>query len=218
MRPLPVAAGNGCGRSRRLDGPWYCSSAIRGVIFFGSVRAEAPLGAHHGTIRHYRATQGWTRWKCGTASLQRVAPVASTGAAQPQEVAFSYRTSCCFATPVVPTGASASVSVRGQRGESPLQVDALRLVADRNCVAARRGGEQREANGQSATQVNSIRPARAASLLAKGEAQTGVSRMSPALRGSVSKRWGSRGGGWRRNGRKARHMKQRDLRGPDGRS
>jgi hypothetical protein len=47
-------------------------------------------------------------------------------------------------------------------------------VADRNCVAARRGGEYREANGWSATQVNSIRPDATASLLASGEAQTVV--------------------------------------------
>ena len=111
---------------------------------------------------------------------------------------------------------SASVSVPGQRGASPLQVDALRPVTDGNCVAARRGGKQPEVNDQSATQVNSIRPARAASPLAKGEAQTGANRMPPTLRGSVSKRWGGRGGGRRRNGPKARHMKQRDLPGPDG--
>ena len=112
--------------------------------------------------------------------------------------------------------ASASVSVPGQRGASPLQVDALRPVTEGNCVAARRGGKQPEVNDQSATQVNSIRPARAASPLAKGEAQTGANRLPPTLRGSVSKRWGGRGGGWRRNGPKARHMKQRDLPGPDG--
>jgi hypothetical protein len=40
-----------------------------------------------------------------------------------------------------------------------------------NCVAARRGGEQLEVNDQSVTQVNSIRPAVVASLLASGEAQ-----------------------------------------------
>src|SRR3954454_15349827 len=76
-------------------------------------------------------------------------------------------------------------------------------------------GKQPEVNGQSATQVNSIRPSRAASLQAKGEAQTGTSRMPPTLRGSVSKRWGGRGGGWSRNGRTALHTTQRDLRGPD---
>src|SRR3990172_8595826 len=43
-------------------------------------------------------------------------------------------------------------------------------VADRNCVAARRGGEHREANGRSVTQVNSIRPVVVASLLGNGEA------------------------------------------------
>ena len=34
-----------------------------------------------------------------------------------------------------------------QGGASPLQVNLLRPVADRNCVAARWGGEQRKANG-----------------------------------------------------------------------
>ena len=34
-----------------------------------------------------------------------------------------------------------------QGGASPLQVNLLRPVANRNCVAARRGGEQRKANG-----------------------------------------------------------------------
>ena len=68
---------------------------------------------------------------------------------------------------------STSVSVFCQKGGSPFQVDALRLVAERNCVAARRGGEYREANDQSATYVNSIRPGVSASLLPIGEAQTG---------------------------------------------
>src|SRR3954471_18125141 len=111
--------------------------------------------------------------------------------------------------------ACASVSVRGQGGASPPQVDALRPVTDGNRVAARRGGKQPEVNGQSATQVNSIRPSRVASLQANGEAQTGASRMPPTLRGSVSKRWEGRGGGWRRNGPTAMHTTQRDLPGPD---
>src|SRR5215831_11799596 len=34
-----------------------------------------------------------------------------------------------------------------QGGASPLQVNLQRPVADRNCVVARRGGEQRKANG-----------------------------------------------------------------------
>jgi hypothetical protein len=114
------------------------------------------------------------------------------------------------------TSVGASASVPGQRGASPLQVDVLRPVTEGNCVAARRGGEQPEVNDQSATRVNSIRPSRAASLPTNGEAQTGASRVPPALRGSVLKRWGGRGGGWRRNGPKARYMKQRDPRGPEG--
>jgi hypothetical protein len=45
---------------------------------------------------------------------------------------------------------SAPVSVFGPRGASPLQACTLRPVTERNCVAARRGGEQREVNEQSA--------------------------------------------------------------------
>ncbi len=58
-----------------------------------------------------------------------------------------------------------------QRGESPCREEVWLLVAEGNCVAARRGGEQPEANDSSATQVNSIRPVALASLLGKGETQ-----------------------------------------------
>ena len=58
---------------------------------------------------------------------------------------------------------------------SRVQVPVRRLefetVADRNCVAVKRGGEHREAKGRSETQVNSIRPVVAASLLDSGEAE-----------------------------------------------
>ncbi len=40
-------------------------------------------------------------------------------------------------------------SACGQRGVSPLQVNALRPVTKCNCVAKRRGGEQQEVNDQS---------------------------------------------------------------------
>ena len=72
--------------------------------------------------------------------------------------------------------------------------------------------------------TNSIRPIAAASLLAKGEAQDAESRDEamgagqPAARGKF--RWtnqtgppGAAKGGWRRNGRKVLHVKQRDLSG-----
>ncbi len=36
-----------------------------------------------------------------------------------------------------------------QKGESPFQANVLRPVVERNCVAARPGGEQRETNDQS---------------------------------------------------------------------
>ena len=118
--------------------------------------------------------------------------------------------------PARQVGPSASVSVFGQRGASPFRAYALRPVTEGNCVAARRGGKQLEVNDQSVTQVNSIRPCQSASLLGNGEARTGVIRKPTTLKGSVRKRSWGWWGGWRRNGRKARHMKQRDLSGPTG--
>ena len=55
------------------------------------------------------------------------------------------------ATPWIPAfaGMSAPESVRGRRGESPLQVNALRPVTERNCVTVKWGGEQREVKSQS---------------------------------------------------------------------
>jgi hypothetical protein len=67
--------------------------------------------------------------------------------------------------------ASAPVKVEDKRGVSPRREEVWPFVAEGNCVAARRGGEQPEANDPSATQVNSIRPVALASLLAQGEAQ-----------------------------------------------
>ena len=58
-----------------------------------------------------------------------------------------------------------------QRGASPRREEVWLLKAEGNCVAARRGGEQLDANGSSATQVNSIRPVIATSLLGKGEVE-----------------------------------------------
>ena len=67
--------------------------------------------------------------------------------------------------------ASAPVKFMYQRGASPRREEVWLLEAEGNCVAARRGGEQPEANGSSATQVNSIRPVIATSLLGKGEVE-----------------------------------------------
>ena len=105
----------------------------------------------------------------------------------------------------------AFASVFGQRGVSPFQADALRPVSESNCVVARRGGKQLEENDQSVTAVNSIRPGCLASLSSYGETQTDERRKPMTLRGSVTKRSWEQSGGWRRNGRKARHRKQRDL-------
>jgi len=51
--------------------------------------------------------------------------------------------------PGVNAWASAPESASSQRGESPLQVNALRPVTECNCDAAMRGGEQQEVNDQS---------------------------------------------------------------------
>ena len=58
-------------------------------------------------------------------------------------------------------------------GESPHRTEHWLSVAESNCVAERRGGEQLEANDQSisTTMLNSIRPPALASLLEQGEAQ-----------------------------------------------
>ena len=45
-----------------------------------------------------------------------------------------------------------------QGGASPLQVNLLRPVSNRNCVAVRRGGEQRKVTEPSVAKANSIRP------------------------------------------------------------
>ncbi len=111
---------------------------------------------------------------------------------------------------------SVPVSVSGSRGGSPLQADALRPVSDGHCVLTTGGGKQPEENDHSVTQVNSIRPGCLASLLGNGEAQTcfgkpATLRDHPAGGARVSKRWREQSGGWRRNGPKARYIKQGDL-------
>ena len=81
------------------------------------------------------------------------------------------------------------------------------MAAGGNCVVARRGGEQPEADSQSTTEVptsvNSIRPAIPASLLVKGEAFGGQVSVSLSHPHPASKGEG-RGveGGWRWNERK----------------
>ena len=70
---------------------------------------------------------------------------------------------------------SAPESTHRQWGESPHRTEHWLSVAEGNCVAERRGGEQPEANDQSInkTMMNSIRPDALASLLLKGEAKNG---------------------------------------------
>ena len=81
-----------------------------------------------------------------------------------------------------------------------------------NCVAARRGGEQPEAEGWSRTKVNSIRHVRRASLLGKGEACRASGEAVTAL--ALSKLETVRlGCGWSGNDRKGAWDKWRYRRG-----
>src|SRR5208282_5602546 len=66
-------------------------------------------------------------------------------------------------------------SAHQQWGESPHRTEHWLSVAEGNCVAEGRGGEQPEANDQSIIKkmMNSIRPDALASLRRKGEAQDG---------------------------------------------
>jgi hypothetical protein len=107
---------------------------------------------------------------------------------------------------------STSVSVFRQKGESPIQANALRLVAERNRVAARRswGVPQGEWLVHNESELDS---AGCFGEPAANWRSPDRKRKPVALRGSVSKRRRGTSGGWRWNGRKAEHMKQRDLRG-----
>ena len=65
--------------------------------------------------------------------------------------------------------ASAPVKAIELSGASPDRGRRYRPVADGNCVFNRKGGEQPNANEQSVTKVNSIRPNLSGSLLVTGE-------------------------------------------------
>src|SRR5438876_11917843 len=101
---------------------------------------------------------------------------------------------------------SAPESAHQQWGGSPHRTEHWLSVAEGNCVAERRGGEQPEANDQSIIKkmMNSIRPDALASLLGKGEAQNG-GRPGKGLRQlrdltcgeSSERRDRSAWGGWR---------------------
>jgi hypothetical protein len=74
----------------------------------------------------------------------------------------------------VELGASAPESAHQQWGGSPHRTEHWMSVAEGNCVAERRGGEQPEANDQSIIKkmMNSIRPDALASLLGKAKPRT----------------------------------------------
>ena len=67
---------------------------------------------------------------------------------------------------------SAPVKAIELSGESPDQRSRYLSVAESNCVFNRKGGKQPEANEQSVTKVNSIRPSLSGSVLAKREPLT----------------------------------------------
>ena len=110
------------------------------------------------------------------------------------------------------------VELAGWKSLSVLDVS---TVTERNCVAARRGGEHREVNDQSVTSVNSIRPIVVASLLENAKPKTPVdprreSRSHDRGRGRPQTKRnhiksGDDRGGWRRNDRKIQRDKQGDL-------
>lgn len=72
----------------------------------------------------------------------------------------------------LPSAARAPVKAIEQTGESPVQSCRYRSVAEGNCVFNRKGGKQLEANEQSVTQVNAIRPSLSGSVRAKREPLT----------------------------------------------
>ena len=87
-------------------------------------------------------------------------------------------------------------------------------AAEGNCVAVRRGGEQPEADLQSQTQVNSIRPTVVASLLANGEA---YARRDNRTRLHRSNKGGVRAteGGWSENAGKGSYVSGESCRAQD---
>jgi hypothetical protein len=111
------------------------------------------------------------------------------------------------ASPAAP-GAGALVRLRG-RGEGAVEVRLCaaksRAVSNRNCVAAMRGGEQRNENGQSVTQVaesaaavNSIRSVWMGE--SASERRSLSWRDKPAGSRAIPGRCAD---GWRQNGRKS---------------
>lgn len=68
--------------------------------------------------------------------------------------------------------ARAPVKAIEQTGESPVQSHRYGSEAEGDCVFNRKGGKQLEANEQSVTKVNAIRPSLSGSVLARREPLT----------------------------------------------
>ena len=89
-------------------------------------------------------------------------------------------------------------------GESPSTAKTYRRVAEGNCVAARRGGEQPEAKEPSQNsipmQLNSIRPFRLTSLRRKGEVLDEILQSKGATQCVKASR--NTDGGWSEKDRK----------------
>ena len=96
------------------------------------------------------------------------------------------------------------------------EVRPLRPVTERDCVAARRGGEQREVSGSSGASRTPIQPGRPVSLLGTDETRTRDERDARRAEGLGVKattgavRW------WETEGSVDRTRKQGDRRGPRG--
>src|SRR5690606_2797626 len=84
-------------------------------------------------------------------------------------------------------------------GEGPFPPEASSgRAAEGNCVAARRGGEQPEADPRSQTQVNTIRPFKATSLLETGEVRSFWSSLGASHLSLKVQSW-ALPGGWCEN-------------------
>jgi len=157
--------------------------------------------------KHANPRRGKTtnrRAGCGRSA----SPVRREGEAKPIASPYPYwgsvrrRVACRLSMNNPPTALVGCAPERrdGQRGESPLRASALRPVAKSNCVAARRGGEQQEANDQSVGRRTRFGPAKRGEPAFQRRSLDREGRKAVELRGSVKKRRQTAPDDWRRNG------------------
>src|SRR5271165_477180 len=166
--------------SARLRSAGGSASAISRHSFLawtsGPSRSEPALDAAADAVSARRRSSGLSRRStCARYSGQSedARCGASRGAFSTNAVPFSLEM-VSSARRVIATR-RAPESAHQQWGESPHRTEHWLSVAEGNCVAEGRGGEQPEANDQSIIKkmMNSIRPDALASLRRKGEAQDG---------------------------------------------